>query len=233
VTLTLSILALIMGAIVWWLFRQTINVQPWQAQLAVHDVHAAALERPAAKTALWVFLGVATSLFALFIGAYAMRLNFLDWNPLPQPRLLIANTAVLVIASLAMEWTAFAARRGDIDRVRKGLVVSGALTIAFLIGQLVVWRQLADAGYFVATSAATAFFYLLTAVHGVHVLGGLVAWGRSSVRAFGGADPARIRLGVELCAIYWHFLLVIWVVLFAVLVSNYLGLSICSPTLSL
>ena len=53
------------------------------------------------------------------------------------------------------------------------------------------------------------------------------------MRAFGGADPARIRLGVELCAIYWHFLLVIWVVLFAVLVSNYLGLSICSPTLSL
>jgi cytochrome c oxidase subunit 3 len=233
VTLTLSFLALLMGAIVWWLFRQTVNVQPWQAQLAVHDVHAAALERPAAKTALWVFLGVATSLFALFIGAYAMRLNFLDWNPLPQPRLLIANTAVLVVASLAMEWTAFAARRGDIDRVRKGLVVSGALTIAFLIGQLVVWRQLADAGYFMATSAATAFFYLLTAVHGVHVLGGLVAWGRSSVRAFGGADPARIRLGVELCAIYWHFLLVIWVVLFAVLVSNYLGLSICSPTLSL
>jgi cytochrome c oxidase subunit 3 len=233
VTLTLSFLALLMGAIVWWLFRQTINVQPWQAHLAVHDVHAAALERPAAKTALWVFLGVATSLFALFIGAYAMRLNFLDWNPLPQPRLLIANTAVLVVASLAMEWTAFAARRGDIDRVRKGLVVSGALTIAFLIGQLVVWRQLADAGYFMATSAATAFFYLLTAVHGVHVLGGLVAWGRSSVRAFGGADPARIRLGVELCAIYWHFLLVIWVVLFAVLVSNYLGLSICSPTLSL
>ena len=62
---------------------------------------------------------------------------------------------------------------------------------------------------------------------------GLVAWGRSSVRAFGGADPARIRLGVELCAIYWHFLLVIWVVLFAVLVSNYLGLAVCSPTLSL
>jgi cytochrome c oxidase subunit III len=232
-TLTLSVLALIMGAIVWWLFRQTINVQPWQAQIAGHEVHGAAFERPAAKTALWVFLGVATSLFALFIGAYAMRLNFLDWNPLPQPRLLIANTAVLVVASLAMEWTAFAARRGDIDRVRKGLAVSGVLTIAFLIGQLVVWRQLADAGYFMATSAATAFFYLLTAVHGVHVLGGLVAWGRSSVRAFGAADPGRIRLGVELCAIYWHFLLVIWVVLFAVLVSNYLGLSICSPTQTL
>ncbi len=233
-TLSLSVLALLMAAIVWWLFRQTVNVQPWQAQLAVRDAHGAVLARPAAKTALWVFLCVATSLFALFISAYAMRLNFLDWSPLPQPRLLITNTAVLVVASLAMEWTAFAARRGDIDRVRKGLIVSGALTAAFLIGQLVVWRQLAGAGYFMATSAATAFFYMLTAVHGLHVLGGLVAWGRSSARAWSRTtDPARIRLGVELCAMYWHFLLVIWVVLFAVLVSNYLGLAICTPTLSL
>ena len=65
-----------MGAIVWWLFRQTINVQPWQAQARGPDVHAAALARPAARRRLWVFLGVATSLFALFISAYAMRLDF-------------------------------------------------------------------------------------------------------------------------------------------------------------
>jgi cytochrome c oxidase subunit 3 len=151
-------------------------------------------------------------------------------EPLPQPRLLIANT-VFRRRQPGDGMTVFSAPRRH-RPVRSGCG-QRALTIAFLIGQLVVWRQLADAGYFMATSAATAFFYLLTAVHGVHVLGGLVAWGRSSVRAFGGADPARIRLGVELCAIYWHFLLVIWVVLFAVLVSNYLGLSICSPTLSL
>lgn len=209
--LTLSVLSLLMAAIVWWLFRQMVNVQPWQAHLAVQDAHPGVLARPAAKTALLVFLGVATSLFGLFIGAYAMRLNFLDWNPIPQPRLLVANTAVLIVASLSMEWTAFAARRADLDRVRKGLIVSGALTAAFVIGQLVVWHQLSNAGYFLATSAATAFFYLLTAVHGVHVLGGLVAWGRTTARAWSREeDPARIRLGVELCAIYWHFLLVIW-----------------------
>ena len=125
VTLTLVFLALLMGAIVWWLLRQTVNVQPWQAQLAVKDVHASALERPAAKTALWVFLGVATSLFALFISAYAMRMSFLDWTPMPQPRLLLANTAVLVVASLAMQWTVFAARRADLERVRKGLLAVG------------------------------------------------------------------------------------------------------------
>ena len=74
----------------------------------------AAARRPgrAVKTALWVFLGVATSLFVLFVSAYAMRLGFADWSPLPRPRLLMLNTAVLVGASLAMEWTVHAARRG-------------------------------------------------------------------------------------------------------------------------
>jgi cytochrome c oxidase subunit III len=70
-------------------------------------------------------------------------------------------------------------------------------------------------------------------VHGAHVLGGLVAWGRTTARVRQGGDPARIRLSVELCAIYWHFLLLVWVVLFAVLASNYLGLSICSPAVPL
>lgn len=229
----LVFLSLLMGTIVWWLFRQTVNVQPWQSQLAVQDVHAAALAQPAAKTALWVFLAVATSLFALFISAYAMRLSFLDWRPLPQPRLLGLNTAMLVAASLAIEWTVYAARRADIVGVRRGLTASGVLTLAFLAGQLVVWKQLNDAGYFVVSSVASAFFFLLTAVHGLHVFGGLVAWGRTATRAWRGSDPARLKLGIELCAIYWHFLLGVWVVLFALLVSNDLGLPICSSAVSL
>jgi cytochrome c oxidase subunit 3 len=61
----------------------------------------------------------------------------------------------------------------------------------------------------------------------------MVAWARSSARAQRGTDFARIRMGVELCAIYWHFLLLVWVVLFAVLASNFLGLAICAPSVSL
>jgi cytochrome c oxidase subunit III len=228
-TIGLVFLTLLMAVIVWWLFRQTINVQPWQAQaLAVSDVRGTATTPPAAKMALWVFLAVATSLFVLFVSAYAMRLNLADWAPLPRPRLLMLNTALLVAASLAMQWTVHAARRRDRDNVRRGLWTSGLLTFGFLAGQLFVWKQLNDAGYFVSSSAATAFFYLLTAVHGLHVLGGLVAWARASARAWRGTDPARIRLGVELCATYWHYLLAVWVVLYALLVSEGVGLAICS-----
>lgn len=228
-TIGLVFLTVLMGAIVWWLFRQTLGVQPWRAQLAVPDAGGVAA-RPPAKIALWVFLGVATSLFVLFASAYAMRLGLADWSPLPRPRLLVVNTALLVGASLAMEWTAHAARRDDRDRVLRGVGASGLLTLGFLAGQLFVWRQLNGAGFFVTSSAAASFFYLFTAVHGLHVLGGLVAWARASARAWRGSDPARIRLGVELCATYWHYLLAVWIALYALLVSNDLGLAICSST---
>ena len=227
-TIGLVFLTGLMAVIVWWLFRQTINVRPWDAQVAVAPVGGARAPRPAAKTALWVFLGVATSLFVLFVSAYSMRLALADWTPLPRPRLLMLNTALLVGASLAMQWTVYAARRPDAGHVRRGLVASGVLTFGFLAGQLVVWKQLNDAGYFVATSAASAFFYLFTAVHGLHVLGGLVAWARAVARAWRGSDPDKARLGVELCATYWHYLLAVWVALYVLLVSEGVGLAICS-----
>jgi cytochrome c oxidase subunit 3 len=232
-TITLLFLAVLMFAIVGWLLRQSVNVQPWVAQSGAQDVHAGVLAQPAAKTALWVFLAVATSLFALFISAYAMRIGYMDWTPLPQPQLLALNTTLLILASGAVEWAAFAARRGDAATVRKALAATGTLTLGFIAGQLVVWQQLADAGYFLSSSAATGFFYLLTAVHGLHVLGGLVAFSRPAARAWRDEAGPKLRLGVELCAIYWHFLLAAWVVLFAVLTSNALGLSVCSTSVTL
>jgi cytochrome c oxidase subunit 3 len=227
-TIGLIFLSLLMFAIVWWLFRQTVHVQPWQAQAVVQEPPELAPMRQAAKAGLWVFLCVASSLFVLFISAYSMRLGLVDWSPLPRPRLLMLNTGLLVCASLAMEWTLHAARRGDALGLQRGLGASGLLTLLFVTGQLLVWRQLGDAGYFVTTDAATAFFYLFTAVHGLHVLGGMVAWGRASVRALQGGDFARTLLAVELCRTYWHYLLAVWVVLYTLLVSNDIGLAICS-----
>jgi cytochrome c oxidase subunit 3 len=219
-TISLLLLAGMMAVIVWWLFKQSINVRPWLAQGSIRDVHEQVLARPPAKTALWVFLAVVTSLFALFISAYAMRMHLGDWQPLPEPMLLWWNTVVLVVTSVVMQRTVLAVRREDARGLRTGLIAGGALTLAFLIGQVVAWRQLSDAGYFLTSNPANGFFYLLTAVHGLHVLGGLVAWGRTASRVWHGADGAGVRLSVELCAIYWHFLLVVWLVVFALLLST-------------
>jgi cytochrome c oxidase subunit 3 len=76
-------------------------------------------------------------------------------------------------------------------------------------------------GYFVASGPASAFFYLLTGVHGLHLLGGLIVWGRTLVRmAQPGVEVIDLRLSVELCTVYWHYLLLVWLVLFAVLLST-------------
>jgi cytochrome c oxidase subunit III len=229
-TIALIALTVLMAVIVGWLLRQTVNVQPWQAQAAGVEITSAAAPRPPIQTALWVFLGVASSLFVLFVSAYSMRLGLADWAPLPRPRLLTLNTALLVGASLAMQWAVHAGRCGEPAELRRGMAIGGLLTAGFLAGQLAVWMQLRDAGFFVSSSAASAFFYLFTAVHGLHVLGGLVAWARAWKRAWRDADPARVRLAVQLCATYWHFLLAVWVVLYALLVSDTLGLAICTST---
>ena len=83
---------------------------------------------------------------------------------------------------------------------------------------VLAWRQLQAAGYYAAGNPANAFFYLLTGLHGLHLLGGLVVWGRTLPGCRAGARrPARLRLSVELCTVYWHYLLVVWLVLFGLL----------------
>jgi cytochrome c oxidase subunit 3 len=106
------------------------------------------------------------------------------------------------------------------DGVRIGLVAAGIFTFCFLAGQLWVWQQLNASGYFVAANPANDFFYLLTAVHGLHLLGGLVAWGRTTAKVWRGIEVGKVRLSVELCAMYWHYLLLVWLVVFAVLLST-------------
>jgi cytochrome c oxidase subunit III len=141
-----------------------------------------------------------------------------DWRTMPVPKLLWFNTGVLVLSSVAMQWAYMAARRSDMDGVIVGLIVSGASAITFLAGQILAWQQLRVAGYFVASNPANAFFYLITAVHGLHLTGGLVALGRTTAKVWQqGVGTTEVRLSVELCTIYWHFLLLVWLALLGLL----------------
>jgi cytochrome c oxidase subunit 3 len=211
-----------MAVIVGWLLRQTFNVKPWVSGRSVASVDGdGALQLPKVKVGLWVFLAVATSLFALLISAYHMRMMEADWAKLPLPGVLWLNTAVLISSSVAMHWTRAAAQRGQVDGVRTGLIAAGVFAFSFLAGQLWAWQQLNASGYFVAANPANAFFYLLTALHGLHLLGGLWVWCRTTARVLRGAEVGKVRLSVELCTVYWHYLLLVWLVLFAVLLHTH------------
>jgi len=207
--------------------------KPWlTAQEAVVDLHTSAgFALPSAKLALRMFLAVVTVLFMLLIIAYGSRMEFEDWRPSPPLQLLWLNTALLVLGSLGMQWAQIGARRGQRDQVTVGLLAGGAFAFAFLGGQLLAWRELQAMTVFDISNPAIAFFYMITGLHGLHLLGGLVAWGRTAVKLWRGFGAGELRLSVELCTVYWHFLLAVWLVLFGLLFSgnDNLGilLSIC------
>jgi cytochrome c oxidase subunit III len=213
----LLLLGAIMAIVVGWLLRQTLNAKPWIAQPAIEDGQEGAFSLPAVKIGLGVFLVVATSLFALLISAYFMRRMSADWTTLVVPKVLWLNTGLLIMSSVAMEWTRAAAQRGQRDGVSTGLIAAGVFSFSFLAGQLWAWQQLNAAGYFAAANPANAFFYLFTALHGLHLLGGLWVWGRTSAKVWRGVEVGKVRLSVELCTVYWHYLLLVWLVLFALL----------------
>ena len=97
------------------------------------------------------------------------------------------------------------------------MAIGGVFALGFLVNQLVVWQHLIDLGSFVTENPANAFFYLLTGAHGLHLLGGLVALGRTGNKVWGVHEVSTVRLSVDLCTVYWHFLLLIWFVLFGLL----------------
>lgn len=207
----------------WWLLRQGLASKPWlEVGVAGEADWTGPAPRPTARLGLMAFLTVAGSLFALLVSAYFMRMGMADWRALPMPIVLWFSTGLLMLSSLALQTTVTAARRAELDGIRSGLLAAGVSALAFLAGQLLAWRELAEVGYFSASNPAGSFFGLVTAIHGLHMLGGLVALWRVTAKAF--AIPmstpqaiGALRLSVELCATYWHFMLAVWLVLFALL----------------
>ena len=161
---------------------------------------------------------VSTVIFSLFIISYSDRMLVHDWKSMPEPWLLWVNTAILVLNSYFFHKTKIAADNINYTKIKKGLFIVGFLAYSFLIGQLIVWYLLISNDYYAASNPANAYFYLFTTVHGLHLLGGLIFWGRTTSKLLkGNYSSESLRQSIELCAIYWHFLLCVWFVLFGLM----------------
>jgi cytochrome c oxidase subunit 3 len=170
--------------------------------------------RRASITGMMVLLAAITMLFAALTSAFVVRRGMSnDWVEIPFPRVLFANTVVLLGSSVALELARRRLRSGRRAEFNRYWTAGTLLGILFLLGQGYAWRILRDAGIFLATNPSSSFFYLFTASHGVHLLGGIAALVWVSVQAL------RLRLGpgkrtvVEVSALYWHFLDGLWVYL--------------------
>ena len=200
-------------------FLHELLKMPWleESGTVVELQASGAFALPTATLALRVVLAVVTVLFSLLVVAYADRLTAGDWRPLPEPWVLWLNTVALVLGSVGLQRSLTAANRGRLDGVKIGLLAGGGFAIVFLAGQLVAWQQRVALGYYAATNPANAFFFVMTALHGLHLFGGLVALGRTADKVLRGFDVDQVRLSVELCAVYWHFLLAVWLILFGLM----------------
>jgi cytochrome c oxidase subunit 3 len=201
---------------------KSLMAKPWMAEQVVLDNRypGDASERLVKRLALRVFLAVVAVLFILLIVAYAGRMGYSDWRPVPQLSLLWVNTGALLLASLAFELSRYALSRNRLQTMRVSLLAGGALTMVFLFGQMLAWRQLTTMSYFDITIPAIGFFYILTGLHALHMVGGLFVWGITVPRVWNNFDPIKVKQTVDLCATYWNFLLLVWVVMFGLLFSG-------------
>jgi cytochrome c oxidase subunit 3 len=175
---------------------------------------------PPSSTAIWVLLASITMTFAAFTSAMIVRKSSLDWRHITLPPLLYLNTVILLGSSVTLEIArrrvaAFMSRLKDrAGSPARWLYITLSLGLLFVVGQYVAWQQLRAQGLFLATNPASSFFYVLTAVHVLHVLGGLSALlyvirrlNRSALR----------RSTLNAASHYWHFMDVLWVYLLVLL----------------
>ena len=152
--------------------------------------------------------------FAAFTSAFVVRRGLSDdWASMAKPAILWVNTVILLASSFVLDLSRRALKAGNRSRFNFWWSAGTALGILFLVGQSVAWYQLRQAGVFVATNPSSSFFYVLTAAHAFHLLGGVAALVYVDIQAW------RLRLGpakrttIDIAAVYWHFLDGLWLYL--------------------
>lgn len=178
---------------------------------------------PASRTGVWVGLAAITMTFAAFTSAMVVRQGASqDWQSFALPRILFVDTAVLLASSLTLEMArkrvaAFVhGAQGLHAAAARWLWLTLALGLLFVAGQYAAWLRLRAEGLYLATNPSSSFFYLLTAAHGLHILGGLVGLGLVIGRFARRAPTLRVST-LSTVAYYWHFMDVLWIYLLLLL----------------
>jgi cytochrome c oxidase subunit 3 len=173
--------------------------------------------RKAAKPLLYIGIVSIVMLFAGLTSAYVVRADNGNWLVFNLPDIAIVSTAIIIASSITMLLAQRAVRNNNYRLTTVGLALTLLLGIAFLFTQMEGWKQLTAQGiYFVGkySNASGSFLYLIALVHIFHLLGGLIAVSVSLVKSIRKKYSQDDHLGLDLTAIYWHFLDLLWVYLF-------------------
>ena len=173
------------------------------------------------RTGAWVLIAGVVMLFTALASAYIVRSAASnDWQPIAMPKVLWLSTALILISSITIEVSRRRLKQQPAGYGR-WLTITVALGLAFLASQILAWRQLVRQGVYLASNPYNSFFYLFTAAHGLHLLGGILALGYLRLRTTTKRNTVEGELrrvgAADAATIYWHFMDGLWVVLFLLL----------------
>jgi cytochrome c oxidase subunit 3 len=154
--------------------------------------------------------------FMALASAFLVRRGGADWVPVHIPKLLWGNTLVLIVSSACLELGRKRLRLSDFAGFKRLWLLTTALGLSFLIGQLVAWRVLVNQGIYLASNPASSFFYIFTGAHALHLLGGIGALIYVARRNYKAAKITR-PVAAEVTSYYWHFMDALWLFLLALL----------------
>jgi cytochrome c oxidase subunit 3 len=207
---------------------KTLAEKPWLVQPAGGPEEMTLHPGYAAGIALKFFMAVVSVLFFLITITFLSRSQYPDfqalagqpWQPFSDASRLWFNTGLLAMSSIAIHAGLYASRKNLIGTTVACIAGAGFFAVLFLLAQLDLWQHLQSMGFYVGSNPANSYFYLFTAVHGLHLMGGMVALCNVVFRVWYDGDVAALSKPLQLCTTYWHFLLLIWLLLFALLTST-------------
>jgi cytochrome c oxidase subunit 3 len=191
---------------------------PYQ-QVASRSIAEGSGHSRATRSGIWVGIFAITMSFAAFTSALMVRQGTGDWRHIELPPIIYLNTVALLLSSITLERARSRATHGSRAQLRDALpwlAATLALGLVFVAGQYFVWRQLAAAGLYLATTSNSSFFYVFTAMHALHLLGGIAALTYLIAKIAPRQAPPRWSL-FEGAATYWHFMGVLWLYLLVVI----------------
>lgn len=171
--------------------------------------------------AMRLFLASLSVLFAASIAAYlVVRSRAVTWPPPGMPRLpsgLWVSTAIILASSFFVQRALSAARRGGGEAIFRNLLITTVLGLAFLVSQAINWQTLIATHITAGVHLYAFTFFTLTGLHAAHVVGGIIPLVAVTMRAKRGTYSSTFHPGVYYCAAYWHFLDLVWLVMFCLL----------------
>ena len=173
------------------------------------------VKEKAQKFLLWLAIGSIVMLFAAFTSAYIVRKGDGNWNELNLPSTFYYSTFFILISSITMNWALSSAKKNDQKNLANALVLTFVFGLAFVFFQFSSWSHLISNNiYFSGGNASGSYLYVLSGLHLVHLFGGMIGLSVVLIKAFLKKYSSENYHGIQLCAIYWHFLDFLWIYLF-------------------